>query len=96
MEREAPVPRVSHWGSTDTASEGTSFVPLCADAPAEQVVITNNTGTTLEVRSGAARFFLPSSTLHVLRGLTNARELELRRADTSDAPVTLTWETALF
>src|SRR4051812_22037433 len=76
---------------TETASEGTSFVPLAKNQPTALVLIPNFTPTTLEVHHGRQAFFIPPGAVHAFGGLRNASELELRRADCEDEPVTLLW-----
>jgi hypothetical protein len=81
--------------TTETASEGTSFVPLAENQPTALVIIPNFTSTTLEIRQYGFAYFVPPGAVHAFGGLGNANELELRRADCEDDPVTLLWAAEL-
>jgi len=81
--------------TTETASEGTSFVPLAENQPTALVIIPNFTQTTLEIHLQGLAYFVPPGAVHAFGGLTNANELELRRADCEDDPVTLLWAAEL-
>ena len=76
---------------TETASEGTSFVPLAEKLPAHLVFIPNFTPTTLEVCRAGRSYFVPPGAVHAFSGLRDASELELRRADCEDERVLLLW-----
>jgi hypothetical protein len=89
-------PTSSEFGSTQTANPGTGYTALAADQAAEQVVVSNNTGTTLQFRKNGNTFLLPTGIVHTFRALENLNEIEVRRADTSNTQVTVTWEAESF
>lgn len=77
-----------------TAATGTAYTALAA-VPAAQVVLWNNTGVTLEARQAADpgnTFDVPDGTAVPLSGITSASDIELRRKDTSNTQVTLSYQ----
>lgn len=90
------LPTRSEFGSTQTANPGTGYTALAVSEVADQVVVSNTTGTTLEFRRNGKTFLLPSGVVQAFRGLANASELEVRRADASNTQVTLTWVAESF
>jgi hypothetical protein len=90
------LPSTSEFGSTQTANPGTGYTKLATNQAAEQVVVSNTTGTTLEFRKNSHTFQLPSGLGHTFRAIANLNEIEVRRADTSNTQVTLTWEAETF
>ena len=91
------IPSMTTGGnlSVQTAATGTNWTAFASQA-CKQLVISNQTGVTLEVRQGGAgvavQVFSPS--YFPFYGLTNANQLEVRRFDTSNTQVTATarWE----
>lgn len=74
-----------------TSGTGTTWVSGANVSPATVVHVLNNTGTTITFRrqgDTAATFELPTSMAWSFRGLTNSNQLQFRRADTSNTPVT--------
>lgn len=89
-------PTASAFGGTQTANPGTGYTLLAANQPAGQVTVSNQTGTTLQFRKNGNTFLLPTGVVHAFRALANLNEIEVRRADTSNTPVTVTWEAESF
>ncbi len=90
------LPTRAEFGTTVTANPGTAYTELSEDEAADQVVVSNTTGTTLEFWRNGKAFLLPSGVVQAFRGLANANEIQVRRADTSNTQVTLTWVAELF
>jgi hypothetical protein len=82
-------------GQVQTAAVGTNWTAL-ASQNCRQLTIANDTGTKLEVRQGGTGVGFPifDSTYYTFFGLSNANQLEVRRADTSNTQVTVEyrWE----
>lgn len=80
-------------GSVATSALGTEWVALGAQACARVEVI-NDTGTKLLLRRNGGGNTLPlyDGFARLFRGITNASQLQVRRADSSNTPVTVTWE----
>ena len=78
-----------------TAATGANFVAFAAQACA-QLTICNDTGVTIEIRQGGAGVAIPvfARTYFPLFGLTNASQIEARRADQAGTTVTVKarWE----
>jgi hypothetical protein len=89
-------PTASEFGSTPTANPGTGYTALAANQAAEQVTVSNQTGTTLQFRKNGNTFLLPTGLVHAFRAISNLNQIEVRRADTSNTPVTVTWEAESF
>jgi hypothetical protein len=78
-----------------TAAAGANFTPFAAQVCA-QLTICNDTGVTIEIRQGGAGVAIPvfDRTYFTLFGLTNASQIEARRADQAGTSVTVKarWE----
>ena len=78
-----------------TAATGTNWTTL-STVPLKAITVSNQTGTTIEVRQGGAGtgFQIPTATLFTFKGITNANQLSIRRVDTSNTQVTVSarWE----
>lgn len=76
--------------TAQTSATGATFVAF-ADQPANVLVVSNATGTTIEVRySGAGSAFpVPNLTSYAFMAITNANQLSLRRLDVSNSQVTV-------
>lgn len=79
-------------GSVTTAVVGTNWTALSALA-GWAVTFVNNTGTDLEVRKGGAGAYVPvyDGSYFTFDGLTDASNLEVRRIDTSNTQVTVSY-----
>ena len=81
-----------------TNSTGTTWVSGADVSPATVVHVLNDTGADLEFRrqgDTAATFVLPDTFAWSFRGLTNSNQLQFRRADTTNTPVTAYGEVEL-
>ena len=91
----APALAAGGFISVQTAAAGAEFVP-CPTQACRQLTLANDTGTKLEVRQGGsgATFPLEDKAIITLYGLSNADQIEVRRADVSNTRVTLKarWE----
>lgn len=73
-----------------TSTTGSTWVAAPSAAPVTVLHVLNDTGTDLEFRrSGdtSATFVLPDTFAWSFRGLTNSSQLEFRRVDTTNTPV---------
>jgi hypothetical protein len=88
-----PVSSASGYGSVQTANPGTTFVALSQQV-AGSVTIINNTGTTLEISKdgGATKIQLPTAASFCVNFITDANQVSVRRADTSNTQVTAYYE----
>jgi len=88
-----PVSSASGYGSVQTANPGTGYAAL-TDQVAGSVTIINNTGTTLEVSKdgGTTKIQLPTAASFCVNFITNANQVSVRRADTSNTQVTAYYE----
>ena len=81
--------------SLTTSATGTNYVTF-ASTDATKLIISNQTGTTIEVRQGGAgaTFLIPTAQIVTLSGIINANQISLRRSDTSNTQVTVgaRWE----
>lgn len=81
--------------SVQTAASGTDYAPL-ADRPCAQVTIVNDTGTKILVQQDGIGAGLPvlDQTSFTFYGLTNAKQLAVKRSDSSASQVTVPyrWE----
>lgn len=81
--------------SAQTAATGTNRTAFASQA-CKQLTISNQTGTTIEVRQGGSGVGLqiPTGTFYTFFGITNTDQLDIRRVDTSNTQVTVTarWE----
>ncbi len=81
--------------SVTTAVVGTNWTAFGSQV-CKQLTISNQSGTTIEVRQGAAGvgFQIPTGTFYTFFGITNANQLDVRRVDTSNTQITITarWE----
>jgi hypothetical protein len=75
--------------SVQTSATGTNWVSLSSQA-CVKLTISNQTGTSLEVRQDGAGvgFVLPTGLVFTFEGITNANQLSVRRVDTSNTQVT--------
>lgn len=83
--------------SATTSATGATYVAF-ASQKANKLVISNNTGTPIEFRRGGAgsAFVIPSGQLYEIDGITNADQIEIRRADTTNTQVTVGAEAKQF
>ena len=81
--------------SVTTAATGTTYTAFASQA-CKQLTISNQSGTTIEVRQGGAgvAFQIPTAAFYTFFGITNTNQLDVRRVDTSNTQVTVTarWE----
>jgi hypothetical protein len=96
----APVPTrqlstASGIFTVTSAATGTNWTTFSSNQ-ATKVAVSNQTGTTLEVRQGGtgSGFAIPTGTIFTFAGITNTNQLSLRRVDTSNTQVTASarWE----
>lgn len=91
------IPSMTNGGNlmVTTNATGTTFNAFASQA-CKQLNISNQTGTTIEVRQDGAGvgFQIPTGAFYTFFGITNANKLEIRRVDTSNTQVTVTarWE----
>lgn len=81
------------FGSVQTNVDGISYVTLTS-ATCKQVTIYNNSGTDLQVQrngSGSA-ITIEDGVWYMLRGITNAAQIGIRRLDNSTSQVTAQYE----
>jgi hypothetical protein len=88
-----PVSSASGYGSVQTSATGANFVALSQQV-AGSVTIINNTGTTLEVSKdgGTTKIQLPTAASFCVNFITDANQVSVRRADTSNTQVTAYYE----
>ena len=95
--KQPVIPSMTSGGNTSvqTAATGANWTAFASQA-CKQLTLSNQSGTTIEVRQGAAGVGLqiPSGAFYTFFGITNANQLEVRRVDTSNTQVTITarWE----
>ena len=95
--KQPVIPSMTTGGhlSATTDAVGTNWVALSSQA-LKQLTVSNQSGTNLEFRQGGAGvgFIIPFGAMFTFFGITNANELEVRRADVSNTQVTVTarWE----
>lgn len=81
--------------SIQTAATGTNWTAFASQA-CKQLTISNQTGTTIEVRQGGSGVGLqvPTGAFYTFFGITNTDQLGIRRVDTSNTQVIVTarWE----
>jgi hypothetical protein len=91
------TPQMSSAGHIDaqTNATGTNWTAFGSQA-CKQMLISNQTGVSLEVRHGGSGVGvrIPTGAMMPFYGLTNANQLEVRRVDTSNTQVTVQarWE----
>jgi hypothetical protein len=75
--------------SVQTAATGTNYTAF-ASQDCVKLTISNQTGTSLEVRQDGAgvAFAMPTGLVFTFEGITNANQLAVRRVDTSNTQVT--------
>lgn len=80
-------------GSVTTAATGTNWTN-CASAVCSKIVVSNQTGTTIEFRRDGTgtTFGIPSGQFYTIEGLDNASEISFRRVDTSNTQVVVKYE----
>jgi hypothetical protein len=88
-----PVSSASGYGSVQTVNPGTLYTPLSQQV-AGSVTIINNTGTTLEISKdgGTTKIQLPTAASFCVNFITDANQVSVRRADTSNTQVTAYYE----
>jgi hypothetical protein len=88
-----PVSSASGYGSVQTSATGANFVALSQQV-AGSVTIINNTGTTLEISKdgGTTKIQLPTAASFCVNFITDANQVSVRRADTSNSQVTAYYE----
>jgi hypothetical protein len=88
-----PVSSASGYGSVQTSATGANFVALSQQV-AGSVTIINNTGTTLEISKdgGTTKIQLPTAASFCVNFITDANQVSVRRADTSNTQVTAYYE----
>jgi hypothetical protein len=88
-----PVSSASGYGSVQTSATGATFVALSQQV-AGSVTIINNTGTTLEISKdgGTTKIQLPTAASFCVNFITDANQVSVRRADTSNSQVTAYYE----
>jgi hypothetical protein len=88
-----PVSSASGYNSAQTSATGATFVAL-TDQVAGSVTIINNTGTTLEVSKdgGTTKIQVPTAASFCVNFISNANQVSIRRADTSNSQVTVYYE----
>lgn len=81
--------------SAQTNATGTNYTAFGSQV-CKQLTVSNQTGTTIEVRQDATGVGLqvPSGAFYTFFGITNANQLGIRRVDQSNTQVTVTarWE----
>lgn len=91
------TPKLSFGGNTSaqTAATGTNWTSF-GSIPCSQLTLSNQSGTTIEVRQGGAGVGLqiPTGAFYSFFGIGNTSQLAIRRVDTSNTQVTITarWE----
>jgi hypothetical protein len=88
-----PVSSASGYGSVQTSATGANFTALSQQV-AGSVTIINNTGTTLEISKdgGTTKIQLPTAASFCVNFITDANQVSVRRADTSNTQVTAYYE----
>jgi len=88
-----PVSSSSGYGSAQTSATGTNYATL-SQQTAGSVTIINNTGTTLEISKdgGTTKMQLPTGASFCVNFITDANQVSIRRADTSNTQVTAYYE----
>jgi len=73
-----------------TAAVGTNWVVL-GNNPCFKCTISNQTGTSIDVRQGGsgAAFTIPTGTVFTFDGILNTNDLEIKRTDNSNTQVTV-------
>lgn len=93
----AVIPLMASGGnvSAQTNATGTNWTAYGSQV-CRQCTLSNQTGTTIEVRQGGSGVGLqiPTGAFYTFFGITNTNQLEVRRVDTSNTQVTVTarWE----
>jgi hypothetical protein len=95
--RQPVIPSMVSGGniSVQTATTGTNYTAFASQV-CKQLTISNQSGTVVEVRQGAAGVALqiPTGAFYTFFGITNTNQLDVRRTDVSNTQITLTarWE----
>jgi hypothetical protein len=95
--RQPVIPSMASGGniSVQTATLGTNYTAFSSQV-CKQLTISNQSGTVVEVRQGAAGVALqiPTGAFYTFFGITNTNQLDVRRTDVSNTQITLTarWE----
>lgn len=82
--------------SVQTSATGATWVALSSQS-AFKATLSNQSGTTIEVRQGGAGvgFPVPTGQLYEFEGISNTSDLEIRRVDTSNTQVTVAFRWSL-
>lgn len=84
-----PEPGSSGNVSVTTNADGTTYESF-ADQACTQMVISNQTGTVINLRQNGVDFEMPSGILFTISGMTNANQISVARTDAGTTPVTVT------
>lgn len=96
--KQPVIPSMTSGGniSAQTAATGTNWTAYSSQS-CKQLTLSNQSGTTIEVRQGGTGVGLqiPTGSFYTFFGIANANQLEIRRVDTTNTQVTITarWET---
>lgn len=84
-------------GSVQTSSSGATYVALTSQS-ANEVLLKNFTGTTIEYRRDGAGVAdqIPTGMAQRIKGIRNASQIAIRRTDTSNTQVTLYYVATLL
>lgn len=75
--------------SVTTNADGKTYEAF-ADQACSQMVVSNQTGTVINLRQDGADFQIPSGILFTVSGVTNANQISVARTDAGTTPVTVT------
>lgn len=80
-------------GSITTSASGATFVPIATSGPATKVDLINDSGTALQVRLGGtgSTFVLATGVGYTITGIKALSQVEVRRADSSNTQVTISY-----
>jgi hypothetical protein len=93
MKPNIRIAPIDAWGTLQvtTAVAGTTYTALASN-PAREVRLSNTTGTTVDVRQVGTTdspYKLVTAASEVFRVVGNTNEIEVKRADDSATPVTI-------
>lgn len=82
--------------SVQTSATGSTYVAL-GSSPAFKATLSNQSGTTIDVRQGGAgiAFPIPTGQIFEFEGITNTSDLSIKRTDNSNTQVTVAFRWAL-
>lgn len=75
--------------SVTTNADGKTYEAF-ADQTCSQMVVSNQTGTVINLRQNGVDFEMPSGILFTISGMTNANQISVARTDAGTTPVTVT------